>query len=70
MKKPGTDTGYPKSGTRLVARQKKAKAVEASLQARTTKAVKAIALGSAALGIITLGLFATKKWKKRKSFFS
>ncbi len=55
---------------KLTAQQKKTRAVEASLEARKVKATRTIAIGSAALGFITLGLFAFKKLKKKKSFFS
>lgn len=67
MKKPEEQCDYIKLKNRQAA---KAAAVEAALEARTTRAMKAITIGSAALGIISLSLFAASKMKKKKGLFS
>ena len=67
MKKTETGIDFNKSRDRLVAKQKKEDALEAGLKARKASATKAIVLGSAALGVISLSLFAVSKFRKKRS---
>jgi hypothetical protein len=68
MNKANNSVGYNKSRAKQVAKSKAANAItEAKLRARKNAAVKAIVIGSAALGVAALSLFAFKRYKKKKN---
>lgn len=69
MKNTVNGAGYNKSRAKLITKSKAADAAEAKLLARKNMAVKAIVIGSAALSVVALSLFAFKSYKKKKNKF-